>query len=60
MSSLPFGSVARQCRPVWSWDPEPKTVASFWATWKSIVQGRRTAVKVLSARSSVAFWKLEK
>ena len=54
MSSLPLGSVARQWRPVWSCEPEPKTVASFWATWKSIVQGRRAAVSVLRAASSVA------
>ena len=49
MSSLPFGSFARQWRPVWSCVPEPCTVASFWATWKSIVQGRSAAVRVRSA-----------
>ena len=51
---MPLGSVARQWRPVWSCVPEPKTVASFWATWKSIVQGRSAAVSVLRAASSVA------
>ncbi len=35
---------------MWSCEPEPKTVASFWATWKSIVQGRSAAVKVLQGR----------
>src|SRR5665213_278882 len=29
ISSLPFGSSARQCRPVLSCDPEPCTVPSF-------------------------------
>jgi cardiolipin synthase A/B len=33
---------------------EPKTVPSFWATWKSIVQGRSAAVSVASAWSSVS------
>ena len=46
MLSLPLGSFGRQCRPVLSCEPEPFTVASFWATWKSIVQGRRAAVSV--------------
>ena len=58
MSSLPFGSVGRQWRPVLSCEPEPWTVASFWATWKSIVQGRRAAVSCLVARrrtSAVSF-----
>ena len=32
MSSIPLGSVAWQWRPVLSCEPEPKTVASFWAT----------------------------
>ena len=53
MSSLPLGSFARQCRPVLSCEPEPWTVASFWATWKSIVQGRSAAVSFFSASSSV-------
>ena len=39
-SRRPFGSSTRQWRPVFSWSPEPKTVPSFWATWKSRVQGR--------------------
>ena len=30
--------------------PEPKTVASFWATWKSIVQGRSAAVSFFRPR----------
>ena len=47
MSSLPLGSSGRQCRPVLSCEPVPCTVASFWATWKSIVQGRRAAVSLL-------------
>ena len=49
MLSLPLGSFGRQCRPVLSWVPEPLTVASFWATWKSIVQGRSAAVSVARA-----------
>ena len=44
MLSLPLGSLGRQWRPVLSCDPDPFTVASFWATWKSIVQGRRALV----------------
>ena len=44
MSSLPFGSCGRQCRPVLSCEPEPFTVPSFCATWKSIVHGRSAAV----------------
>jgi hypothetical protein len=44
MFSLPAGSPGRQWRPVLSCEPEPWTVASFWATWKSIVQGRRASV----------------
>ena len=51
MFNFPFGSVARQWRPVLSCEPEPLTVASFCATWKSIVQGRRAAVSVLRALS---------
>ena len=47
MSSLPLGSLGRQWRPVLSCEPEPCTVASFWATWKSIVQGRSAAVSCL-------------
>ncbi len=54
MSSLPFGSVARQCRPVLSCDPMPFTVASFCATWKSTVHGRSASVIVRSADSSTA------
>jgi hypothetical protein len=46
MSSLPLGSVARQWRPVLSCEPEPNTVPSFWATWKSIVQGRSASVSL--------------
>ncbi len=46
MFSLPFGSVARQWRPVWSCEPETNTVASFCATLKSRVQGRSAAVSV--------------
>ena len=53
-SSLPLGSLGRQCRPVLSCEPEPLTVASFWATWKSIVQGRSAAVSVARASSSFA------
>ena len=40
MSILPLGSSGGQWRPVLSCEPEPLTVPSFWATWKSIVQGR--------------------
>ena len=54
MLSLPLGSLGRQWRPVLSCVPEPLTVASFWATWKSIVQGRRAAVSVVRASSSFA------
>ena len=43
---LPAGSAGRQWRPVLSWEPEPLTVASFWATWKSMVQGLRLSVRV--------------
>ena len=43
ISSLPFGSSGRQCRPVLSCEPEPFTVASFCATWKSIVQAAAPA-----------------
>ena len=50
MSSLPLGSVGRQCRPVLSCEPEPLTVASFCATWKSIVHGRSASVIVLQRR----------
>ena len=50
MSSLPLGSSAgsggRFCRGV----PEPWTEPSFWATWKSIVQGRRASVSFCVAR----------
>ena len=53
IDSFPLGSFGRQCLPVLSCEPEPFTVASFWATWKSIVQGRRAAVSVARARSSV-------
>ncbi len=48
------GSSGRQWRPVLSCEPVPWTVASFWATWKSIVQGRRAAVTCCSAASSLA------
>jgi hypothetical protein len=54
MSSLPFGSSAGQWRPVLSWEPLPWTEPSFWATWKSIVQGRRASVIVLYAASNSA------
>ena len=37
---MPLGSFTRQWRPVLSCVPEPCTVASFCATWKSMVQGR--------------------
>jgi hypothetical protein len=52
MLSFPLGSSGRQCRPVLSCDPEPFTVASFCATWKSNVHGRSAAVSVASALSS--------
>ena len=52
MLSFPRGSVARQCLPVFSWSPEPKTEPSFCATWKSIVQGRRASVSLV-----IALWK---
>ena len=51
---LAVGIVGRQWRPVLSCDPEPLTVASFWATWKSIVQGRSARVIVCSASSSAS------
>src|SRR5262245_17306278 len=44
MSILPLGSFGRQWRPVLSCEPEPLTVASFCATWKSFTQGRSTLV----------------
>src|SRR4030095_1350676 len=44
MSILPLGSFGRQWRPVLSCEPEPLTVASFCATWKSFTHGRSAAV----------------
>src|ERR1041384_5971497 len=52
MFSLPFGSFTRQWRPVLSCVPEPCTVASFCATWKSIVHGRNALVIFF-----IALWK---
>jgi hypothetical protein len=36
-------------------EPEPNTVASFRATWKSRVQGRSAAVTVFRAESRTAW-----
>src|SRR5215469_7880476 len=47
--NFPLGSSGRQCFPVLSWEPLPLTVASFWATWKSIVHGRNACVIVFKA-----------
>src|SRR5215467_261858 len=49
MSILPLGSFGRQWRPVLSCEPEPLTVASFCATWKSFTQWRRAPVILPSA-----------
>ena len=54
MSSLPFGSCGRQWRPVLSCEPDPFTVPSFCATWKSIVHGRSARVIFFSPSSSAA------
>ena len=45
----------RQWRPVLSCEPEPFTVPSFCATWKSIVHGRSARVIFFSASSSAAW-----
>src|SRR6476659_3370532 len=49
-SILPLGSLGRQWCPVLSCEPEPLTVASFCATWKSFTHGRKAAV--ILARAS--------
>ena len=46
ISKRPFGSKGWQWRPVLSWEPEPFTVPSFWATWKSIIHGRNARAMV--------------
>src|SRR5262249_40683068 len=51
-SILPLGSFGRQWRPVLSCEPEPLTVASFCATWKSFTQGRSAPVILPSASYS--------
>ena len=51
MSILPLGSSGGQWRPVLSCEPEPLTVPSFCATWKSIVQGRNACATLRSASS---------